>query len=175
MRRLRKGLSKLSSRHPELGTSGFTCLILPYSSFRSLKGQGKHWPRRDLDLEAPPTLTLSPHPRAEPMTKVQQPMPPPRELDPPSQPSTLPADPPESPLPGKDLNRGHCLSQKSGIANISLKHQGKNYGRDLIPSRGRAGWTKMGFGPQGLEGVLILFCSTGDQIQGLGHVKQSYF
>nr|XP_048310962.1 proline-rich protein 14 isoform X3 [Myodes glareolus] len=45
---------------------------------------------------------IVPAQRAEPMTKVQQPMPPPRELDPPSQPSTLPADPPESPLPAPD-------------------------------------------------------------------------
>lgn len=91
------------------GGIGFTYLTLPYSTFRSLKGQGKHWPKRDLDLEAPPTLTLSFHARAEPMTKVHQPVPTPRELEPPFQPSTLPADPPESPLPGKDLNEGMRL------------------------------------------------------------------
>nr|XP_048310955.1 proline-rich protein 14 isoform X1 [Myodes glareolus]XP_048310956.1 proline-rich protein 14 isoform X1 [Myodes glareolus]XP_048310957.1 proline-rich protein 14 isoform X1 [Myodes glareolus]XP_048310958.1 proline-rich protein 14 isoform X1 [Myodes glareolus]XP_048310959.1 proline-rich protein 14 isoform X1 [Myodes glareolus] len=93
-----------NSRQPVEGLAedGPSFIVPAQSSFRSLKGQGKHWPRRDLDLEAPPTLTLSPHPRAEPMTKVQQPMPPPRELDPPSQPSTLPADPPESPLPAPD-------------------------------------------------------------------------
>ncbi|XP_036049360.1 proline-rich protein 14 isoform X3 [Onychomys torridus] len=48
-----------------------------------------------------PNFTV-PAQRAEPMTKVHQPMPAPRELEPPSQPSTLPADPPESPLPAPD-------------------------------------------------------------------------
>ncbi|KAL6046396.1 hypothetical protein STEG23_021357 [Scotinomys teguina] len=45
---------------------------------------------------------IVPAQRAEPMTKVHQPMPAPRELDPPFWPSTLPADPPESPLPAPD-------------------------------------------------------------------------
>ncbi|XP_028625209.1 proline-rich protein 14 isoform X1 [Grammomys surdaster] len=75
-------------------------LIVPaQSTFRSLNGQEKHWHRRDLDLEAPSTLSLSLHPRAEPMTKVGQPMPSPSDLEPPCQLSTLPADPPESPVP----------------------------------------------------------------------------
>ncbi|XP_006977111.1 proline-rich protein 14 isoform X1 [Peromyscus maniculatus bairdii] len=77
-------------------------IVPAQSTFRSLQGQGKHWPRREPDLEASPTLTLSLHPRAEPMTKVHQPMPAARELEPPFQPSTLPADPPESPLPAPD-------------------------------------------------------------------------
>ncbi|OBS63486.1 hypothetical protein A6R68_08040 [Neotoma lepida] len=46
---------------------------------------------------------IVPTQRAEPMTKVHQPMPAPRELDPPLQPSTLPADPPDSPLPDPAL------------------------------------------------------------------------
>lgn len=51
-------------------------LIVPaQSTFRSLKGPGKHCHRRGLDLEARPTLTLSLHPRAEPVTKAGQPMP----------------------------------------------------------------------------------------------------
>ncbi|XP_051049013.1 proline-rich protein 14 [Phodopus roborovskii] len=45
---------------------------------------------------------IVPAQRAEPMTKVHQPMPTPRELEPPFQPSTPPADPPESPLPAPD-------------------------------------------------------------------------
>ncbi|XP_035298087.1 proline-rich protein 14 isoform X2 [Cricetulus griseus] len=45
---------------------------------------------------------IVPAQRAEPMTKVHQPVPTPRELEPPFQPSTLPADPPESPLPAPD-------------------------------------------------------------------------
>ncbi|XP_059122500.1 proline-rich protein 14 isoform X2 [Peromyscus eremicus] len=45
---------------------------------------------------------IVPAQRAEPVTKVHQPMPAARELEPPFQPSTLPADPPESPLPAPD-------------------------------------------------------------------------
>ncbi|XP_035298086.1 proline-rich protein 14 isoform X1 [Cricetulus griseus] len=93
-----------SPRQPAEGFAedGPNFIVPAQSTFRSLKGQGKHWPKRDLDLEAPPTLTLSFHARAEPMTKVHQPVPTPRELEPPFQPSTLPADPPESPLPAPD-------------------------------------------------------------------------
>lgn len=79
-------------------------LIVPaQSTFRSLKGPGKHCHRRGLDLEARPTLTLSLHPRAEPVTKAGQPMPTPSDLEPPFQLSTLPADPPESPVPDPAL------------------------------------------------------------------------
>lgn len=45
---------------------------------------------------------IVPAERAEPMTKVHQPVPTPRELEPPFQPSTLPVDPPENPLPAPD-------------------------------------------------------------------------
>lgn len=74
-------------------------IVSAQSTFRSLKDQGKHSHRQDLDSEAPPNLTLSLHPRDEPMTKTGQPMPTPSELEPPFQLSTLPADPPESPVP----------------------------------------------------------------------------
>ncbi|XP_052054014.1 proline-rich protein 14 isoform X2 [Apodemus sylvaticus] len=79
-------------------------LIVPaQSTVRSLKGQGKHSHRQDLDSEAPPNLTLSLHPRAELMTKADQPVPTPSDLEPPFQLSTLPADPPESPVPDPAL------------------------------------------------------------------------
>ncbi|XP_052569924.1 proline-rich protein 14 isoform X3 [Peromyscus californicus insignis] len=45
---------------------------------------------------------IVPAQRAEPVTKVHQPMPAARELEAPFQPSTLPADPPDSPLPAPD-------------------------------------------------------------------------
>lgn len=54
----------LLPRQLELGASEFTCPILPCSTFRSLKGQGRCWLRWDLDLEAPSVFTfpLTPEP-----------------------------------------------------------------------------------------------------------------
>ncbi|XP_021491608.1 proline-rich protein 14 isoform X1 [Meriones unguiculatus] len=92
-----------SSRQPaeSLAEDGPASTVPARSNFRGLKEQG-NWPRRDPDLEAPPTPTLPLHPRTEPMTKVHQPVPTPSELEPPFQPSTLPAGPPESPVPAAD-------------------------------------------------------------------------
>ena len=64
-----------------------------------------------------PSLYLALHPRAEPMRIVRQPTPPPGDLEPPFQPSALPADPLESPPTGKDLGRDRmrlgCLGHPS--------------------------------------------------------------
>ncbi|KAL1787697.1 hypothetical protein HispidOSU_007655 [Sigmodon hispidus] len=85
-----------SSKQPAegFGEDGPSFIVPAQSNLRSLKGQGKHWPRRDLDLEAPPALNLSLH-RREPVPTVHQPVPA-------LQLSTLPADSPESPLPAPD-------------------------------------------------------------------------
>jgi hypothetical protein len=95
-----KGTIKPIIQIARVGTLRFTYLFLSSTS-RSPKGQGRCWPRWNPNLEAPPALMLPLHPRAEPMGMVYQPMPVPGDLQPPFQPSTLPADPPESPLPGK--------------------------------------------------------------------------
>ncbi|KAM4828994.1 proline-rich protein 14 [Thomomys bottae] len=77
-------------------------LISTQSTSRSPKGQRKCWPRWDLESEAPPALTLPLHPRAESVTMAHQPPSILRDSRPPFQPSILPADPPESPLPAPD-------------------------------------------------------------------------
>lgn len=97
------------SRQPELRVSEFTCPIVPCSTFGSLKGQGRCSLRWDLDLEAPPDFSLPLHPRAESTMMVNQPVPPPRDLEPPFQPSALPADPLENPSPGKNSDIGMRL------------------------------------------------------------------
>jgi hypothetical protein len=168
--RVGKGLSKLSCRYPELGASGFTCLILPYSTFRSLKGPGKHCHRRGLDLEARPTLTLSLHPRAEPVTKAGQPMPTPSDLEPPFQLSTLPADPPESPVPGKDSNRGMRLKNLE-LPRLSLKQEEQNCGWSLAGSLGRAGCVTMGFRLKELSsyGLALQYWGSNPGLMALGN------
>lgn len=102
--RIWEGLSKPSSRYPEPEASGLTFLTLLCSTFRNLRGQGKHWPERCLDLEAPPALTSLLHPREEPVATVHQPVPAAKDSELPFQPSTLPEDPPESLLPGKHMD-----------------------------------------------------------------------
>lgn len=109
-----EGIIKMSrqqplSRQPELRASEWTCPVVSRSTFRRLKGQGRCWLRSDLDLEGPPAFILSLHPRAESVTMVNQPMPPPRDLEPPFQPSSLPTDPLENPSPGKDSETGRRL------------------------------------------------------------------
>lgn len=90
------------SRQPELRASEFTCPIVPCSTFGSFKGQGRCSLRWDLDLEAPPAFSFPLHPRAESMMMVNQPVPPPRDLELPFQLSPLPADPLENPSPCKN-------------------------------------------------------------------------
>ncbi|XP_023378191.1 proline-rich protein 14 isoform X1 [Pteropus vampyrus] len=92
---------------PRPPTEGFAdeapSFIIPArSTFGSLKGQGRCSLRWDLDPEAPPAFSLPLHPRAESMMMVNQPVPPPRDLEPPFQPSVLPADPLENPSPAPD-------------------------------------------------------------------------
>lgn len=89
-------------RQPELGVLEFSCSVVPCSTFSSLKGQGRCWLRWDLDLEASLAFTLPLHPRAESMMMIHQTKPPSRDLEPPFQPSALPADPLEDPSPSKD-------------------------------------------------------------------------
>ncbi|XP_048188628.1 proline-rich protein 14 isoform X2 [Perognathus longimembris pacificus] len=77
-------------------------LISAQSTSRSPKGQGRCWPSKDLDSEAPPVLPSPFHPSTEPMTMAHQLSSTPGDSQPPLQPSTLPADPPENPLPAPD-------------------------------------------------------------------------
>lgn len=93
---------QLLSRQPKLGASDFTCPVLPCSTFRSIKGQGRSWLRWDLNVKGSSAFNLRLHPRAEPKVMVHQPKPPSRDLPAPSRPSALSANPLASLPPGKD-------------------------------------------------------------------------
>lgn len=96
-----EGPSRVVDRGPQ------PTLVVMLEDIASPRPQPEVWELRGFADKAPNFIV--PARRAESVTMVNQPMPPPRDLEPPFQPSSLPTDPLENPSPGKDSETGRRL------------------------------------------------------------------